>query len=207
MWQPPLPNNGKVKLIYRYSISDVKVEQFEIERYKTLVIRPTLSYQGIACRFLSLYIDNKRTNPTPMLFLDENVSVVVINYGVLDSLDLGFVIDEIISAGISLENYLPQLSFPIIDYKTIPRGIVYNGVIFEGTSFDQPVFAFPVDLDKNEFKTELDSVIFTLRLNRSNKIKIGEFNVCLFNVIKAEFGEGLQQLYSESFVELKPKGV
>ena len=54
MWQPPLPNIGKVKVIYRYLISGVKVEQFEIERYKTLVIRPILTYEGTRCRFISL---------------------------------------------------------------------------------------------------------------------------------------------------------
>lgn len=206
MWQPPLPNNGKVKVRYRYASSRVEVENFEIEHYKTLVIRPIRMYQGIQFRFLSLYIDNKVTNPTPMLFLDENVSEVVINYGVLDSLDFGSVIDEIISAGISLENYLPQLSFPIINYKTIPRGTIYEGVIFNGISSDLTVFAFPVDLDKNEFKMELNSVIFTLRLNRSKKIKENDLSFCLFDLIKAEFGEGLPHSYSELSVELKPKG-
>ena len=206
MWQPPLPNIGKVKVIYRYSISGVKVEQFEIERYKTLVIRPTLLYHGIQCRFYGLYIDGVSFNPTPMLFLDENISEVEINYIFLNSKQFGAVIDEITSVGISLENYLPQVASSTFKYNSIPRGTVYAGVIFEGTSFDQSVFAFPVDLDKNEFKMELDSVIFTLRLNRSNKIKTGEFNFCLFDVIKAEFGEGLQQSYSDSFVELKPKG-
>ena len=206
MWQPPLPNIGKVKVIYRYLISGVKVEQFEIERYKTLVIRPILTYEGTRCRFISLSINDVSSTPTPMLFLDENVSNVTITYFVFDSSDFGAVIDEITSVGISLKNYLPQLGAPMLDYKSIPRGTIYNGVILEGTSFDQSVFAFPVDLDKNEFKVELNSVIFTLRLNRSNKIKTGEFYVCLFDVIKAEFGEGLQQSYSESFVELKPKG-
>ena len=95
---------------------------------------------------------------------------------------------------------------PILGYKSIPRGTYYKGVIFEGMSSENPIFAYPVDLDKNEFKMELNSVLFTLRLNRSDKIKIGEFNVCLFDIIKGEFGEGLPQSYSESFVELRPKG-
>ena len=34
-----------------------------------------------------------------------------------------------------------------------------------------------------------------------------EISFCLFDVIKAQFGEGLPESYSESYVELKPKGV
>ena len=206
MWQPPLPNSGKVEVIYNYLIVNGKEVHFEIERYKTLVIRPILTYEGTRCRFIRLSINGVSSTPTPMLFLDENVSNVTITYVVLDSSEFGAVVDGIIPLGLSLENYLPQLGSAILGYKSIPRGTVYAGVIIEGTSFDQSVFAFPVDLDKNEFKVELNSVIFTLRLNRSNKIKFGEFNVCLFDVIKAEFGEGLPQSVSDSFVELKPKG-
>ena len=206
MWQPPLPNNGKVKVRYRYSLYDVNVEDFEIERYRTLVIRPITSYQGTRCRFRSLYIDDALANPTPMLFLDENVSKVVIEYVVLDYYEFGAVVDEITSVGLSLENYLPQVTLSVLTYNSIPRGTIYAGVIFEGTTFNQPVFAFPVDLDKNEFKMELNSVIYTLRLNRSKKIENNGVSFCLFDVIKGEFGEGLPESYSESFVELKPKG-
>lgn len=209
MWQPPLPNNGKVKVIYRYLIpgESIELEDFEIERYKTLVIRPIRVYQGTQWRFLGLFIDNVLTNPTPMLFLDENVSEVVINYALLDLAEFGVIVDMIKSTGIWLKNYLPQVGFVNPDCKTIPRGTFYNGIILEGTSFDIPVFVFPVDLDKNEFKVELNSVIYTFKLNRYNRIEnVEEFRFCLFNLIKAQFGEGLSPLHSESYVELKPKG-
>ena len=205
MWQPPLPNNGKVKV--RYAFYGEKPEDFEIERYKTLVIRPIRTYQGTQWRFLSLFIDNVLTNPTPMLFLDENVSEVVINYALFDFIDFGLIIDSIKSTGIWLKNYLPQVGFAPPNYKSIPRGTFYKGIILNGTSFDIPVFVFPVDLDKNEFKVELNSVIYTLRLNRSNRIENDKnFRFCLFDLIKAQFGEGLPSLHSESYVELKPKG-
>lgn len=206
VWEPPLHNIGKVKVIYRYNMSYGKEEHFEIERYKTLIIRPTIKYEGKECRFSDLFINDVRSTPTPMLFLDENVSTVDINYVVYDSLEFGAVIDENISGGISFENYLPQLGIGVFNYKSIPRGIFYAGVIFEGIQVEERVFAFPVDLDKKEFKVELNSVLFTLRLNRSKKIKIGNFRVCFFDTIKAEFGEGLLAPFSESFVELKPKG-
>ncbi len=203
MWQPPLPNIGKVEVIYSFNREQ---EHFEIERYKSITIRPICIYNGIQYRFKSLVINGAGSDPTPMLFLGKNVYKVIINYVVLDTTEFGFVVDEVISAGISFENYLPQLCVPITGYKTIPRCTVYTGAIFEGMQFDTYVIAFPVDLDKNEFKVELNSVIFTLRLNRSKKIKLEDFRICTFDVIKAEFGEGLQQSFSESFVELKPKG-
>lgn len=207
MWQPPLPNIGKVEVIYRYYIRGGKKEEhFEFERYKTLVIRPTITYEGTVFRFKDFLINEIPSTPTPMLFLDENVSTVLIAYVTLGSFEFGGVVEGNISGEISLENYLPQVGNVIFGEKTIPRGIVYEGVIFGGVSVNQLVFAFPLDLDKKDFKVELDSVIFTLRLNRSNKIEYGNFRLCLFDVIKAQFGEGLPFSYSESFVELKPKG-
>ena len=205
MWQPPLPNNGKVKV--RYAYYHDKPEDFEIERYKTLVISPIRDYQGTRWRFLGLFIDNVPTNPTPMLFLDENISEVVIHYTPLDFAEFGAIIDMIKSGGIWLKNYLPQVASVGFNYKSIPRGTIYKGFIVEGTSFDMRVFVFPVDLDKNEFKVELDSVIYTLRLNRYNTSERGKFRYCFFDLIKAQFGEGLPPLYSESYVELKRKGV
>lgn len=207
VWQPPLPNIGKVEVIYSYDTVDgTKKEHFEIERYKSLVIRPTITYKGTVYRFKRLLINDIRSAATPMLFLDENVSTVFITYVTLSDFDFGGVVEENISGKVSLENYLPQLGNVILGKKTIPRGIVYEGVIFEGASVNIFAFAFPVDLDKKDFKVEVDSVIFTLRLNRRNKIKYGDFRLCLFDVIKAQFGEGLPYLHSESFVELKPKG-
>lgn len=207
MWQPPLPNIGKVEVIYSYYIGGgEKEEHFEIERYKTLVIRPTITYEGTIFRFTGLFINDNSSTPSPMLFLDENVSKVVITYVIFSSFDFGGVVEGDISGGISLENYLPQLGNVILGQKTIPRGNVYEGVIFKGVSFNELFFAFPLDLDKKDFKVELDSVIFTLRLNRSKKIEYDNFRLCLFDVIKAQFGEGLPFSYSDSFVELKPKG-
>ena len=205
MWQPPLPNNGKVKV--RYAYHHDKPEDFEIERYKTLVIKPTHLYEGTQFRFYNLIINGVSSTPTPMLFLDENVSEVVIHYTLLDMGEFGVIIDMIKSTGIWLKNYLPQVGFVLPYYKSIPRGTFYKGVILEGTSFDIPVFVFPVDLDKNEFKVELNSVIYTLRLNRYSRIEDDEtFRFCLFDLIKAQFGEGLPPLHSESYIELKPKG-
>ena len=207
MWQPPLPNIGKVEVIYRYYIRGGKKEEhFEFERYKTLVIRPTITYEGTIFRFKDFLINEIPSTPTPMLFLDENVSMVLIDYVTLGSSEFGGVIEGDISGEISLENYLPQVGNVIFGVNSIPRTIAYRGVIFEGASFNYTVFAFPVDLDKKDFKIEVDSVIFTLRLNRSNKIEYGDFRLCLFDVIKAQFGEGLPFSYSDSFVELKPKG-
>ena len=205
VWQPPLPNNGKVKVIYAYYHNEP--EDFEIERYKTLVISPIRKYHGMQWRFSEFYIDNVPTKPTPMLFLDENVSEVVIFYTLLDLGEFGAVIDMIKSDGIWLKNYLPQVASVGFNYKSIPRGTIYKGFIVEGTSFDMRVFVFPVDLDKNEFKVELNFVIYTLRLNRSNLSERGKFRYCFFDLIKAQFGEGLSSLHSESYVELKPKGV
>lgn len=207
MWQPPLPNIGKVEVIYSYYIRGGEIEEhFEIERYKSLVIRPTITYEGTRFRFKGLLINDNSSTPSPMLFLDENVSKVVITYVTLASFDFGGVVEGDIAGDVSLENYLPQLGNVILGEKTIPRGIVYKGLIFGGVSVKQQAFAFPLDLDKKDFKVELDSVIFTLRLNRSKKIEYGSFRLCLFDVIKAQFGEGLPFSYSDSFVELKPKG-
>ena len=199
MWQPPLPNKGKVRVTIFTGITDTKF----FDTYDTLDISPIID----GTRFLSkLYINGNAVIPMPKLYLDEYITDVLLDYATLDSVDIfGFVIEG--NKDISLENYLPQLTANHSNFNSFPRAFIYKGIKLGMISIPQEVLAYPVDLDKEDLVIWKNGIKFTGRLNRDRKFDLGNFTAVRFDFIKAEFyGELLPAEKIDDYIELKPKG-
>ena len=200
MWQPPLPNKGKVKVTIFTGVTDIKF----FDTYDTLDISPVI----YGNRFLAtLYINGKAVTPMPKLYLDEYITDVLLDYEATDSMDIfGFVIESY--GDISFVNYLPQLAPANSNFNSFPRAFIYKGIKFGTISVHNEVLTYSVDLDKEDLVIWKNGIKFTGRLNRDNKFNIEGLTLVSFDFIKAEFyGKLLPVEKIDDYVELKPKGV
>lgn len=202
MWFPPLPNKGEVRIeVEHLPYTDVHF----CERYHTLNIEPIIEYDGKQHYLANMFINSDKVIPESKLYLGENIKVVILKYKIVDTVDMfGGVVESY--TYLSLANYLPQLT-NAKNAISFPRGSYYAGVKMDDIKLPVEVFAFPVDLDKEDFEIWRNGIKFTLRLNRANKVQFYEFTYSKFDMIKAEFyGELLPAEKIDDYVELKPKG-
>ena len=199
MWQPHLPNNGKVRVRI---IADITTEFF-LDYYSTLNIAPVIEKESNKLYLYDMTVNGNSTVPVPKLYLDEYINYIELNY---NNDETNFVSPVLVGIGdISVENYLPQIGSS--DVISFPRGRIYKGLKLGGYKIDQPVFAFPVDLDKEDFEIWKNGIKFTVRLNRDTKVTYDFISVVYFDIIKAEFyGELLSPERIDDYIELKPKG-
>lgn len=199
MWQPPLPNKGKVRVDIFTGYSHIKF----FDTYDTLDISAVIDDGWVLDK---LYINGKAVTPVPKLYLDEYITDVVLDYMTLDSLDIfGFVIEAY--GDISFVNYLPQLAQKKSNFNSFPRAFIYKGIKFGTISVPQKVLTYSVDLDKEDLVIWKNGIKFTGRLNRDSKMELEGFTLVSFDFIKAEFyGELLPAEQIDDYVELKPKG-
>lgn len=197
-----MPNKGKVRIeVEHLPYRDVYFR----ERYHTLNLEPIVEYDGKQHYLAHMFINSDQVIPESKLYLGENISVIILKYRPLYSTDIFGGVAETVG-NFSLVNYLPQLSEPK-DAITFPRGCYYKGVKLGRGHVGIKVFAFPVDLDKEDFEIWRNGIKFTLRLNRENKFKDDDLTFVKFDVIKAEFyGKLLPAEIIDDYVELKPKG-
>ena len=202
MWQSPLPNNGKVKVTMM--VNDTETVYF-IDHYHTLNIEPFVEYNGNKNYLVGMFVNEEPIISTPKLYLDDHINDVVLFYVEITRDQLGFVVESL--SDVSFTNYLPQFGALHYDYS-FPRGSIYKGIKFGQTILDKEAFAFPVDLDKEDFDIWVNGMKFTLHLNRDNKEVYEDEVQVYFDIIKAEFyGELLPTENIDDYIELKPKGV
>ena len=199
MWQPPLPNKGKVKVTIFTGVTDVKF----FDTYDTLDISAVIDNGWVLDK---LYINGKAVTPVPKLYLDEYITEVKLIYITLDEIEIfGFVIEGY--GDISFVNYLPQLAPVNSNLNSFPRAFIYKGIKFGTISVHQKVLTYSGDLDKEDLVIWKNGIKFTGRLNRDNKFNVDVFTLVSFDFIKAEFyGELLPAEQIDDYVELKPKG-
>ena len=201
MWQPPLPNNGKVRITI--TVGDTETVYF-LDHYRTLNINAFVEHNGEKFYLIYMLVNDKPIICTPKLYLDKYINEVYIVYypngldtsgGVLLSVD-----------GISLKDYFPFVGI-IYDDMSFPRGQSYKGLKIGEITELYPLFAFPVDLDKEDFEIWINGIKFTVRLNRDNIAMGGTYTWAYFDIIKAEFyGKLLPAEQIDDYIELKPKG-
>ena len=199
MWQPPLPNNGKVRVVINAGLSTIVF----LDHYVTLNIAPFIESDNVKFYLDNMSVNGTNTVPVPKLYLDEYINYIELNY----SNDVTNFVPPVLAGirDISVENYLPQIGTS--DIISFPRGRIYKGIKLGGFKIDSPVFAFPVDLDKEDFEIWKNGLKFTIRLNREFKLTEGFISAVYFDIIKAEFyGELLSPERIDDYVELKPKG-
>lgn len=201
VWFPPLPNKDKVEVIISLHGDYI----FYYDRYTTLDIAANIgdSYLNY------MYINGNKVVATPKLYLDDNINGVYIHY-ISGDLSKIFYWRVLISNGTtSFIDYLPQVGHIglEIDKYSFPRGYEYEGIRIGKDLIWQSVFAYPVDLFKEDFEIWRNGIKYTVRLNLDNTQKIGEFTWAYFTIVKAEFyGELLPSEWKGDFIELKPKG-
>lgn len=180
-------------------------DEYFCERYHTLNLEPIIEHGGVQYYLWQMDINSEGVIPESKLYLGEKIKIVWLIYRRLDVTTIfGDVAEN--NGNLSLVNYLPQLT-NAKDAITFPRGCYYKGVKLGILNFDIKVFAFPVDLDKEDFEIWRNGIKFTLRLNRENKAKVDNGTYVKFDVIKAEFyGKLLPAETIDEYVELKPKG-
>ena len=202
MWQPPLPNNGEVKVTI-----NVRGEEtvYFLEHYRTLNIEPFVEYNGNKVYLIAMFVNEEHIISTPKLYLDEHINEVVLFYFPSEKDGVGYVLESLYD--VSFTSYLPQVG-TVLATSSFPRASIYKGVKLGQQILDFDAFAFPVDLDKEDFEIGFNGLKFTLHLNRDNK-KVFEDEVQVyFDIIKVEFyGELLPAEQIDDYIELKPKGV
>ena len=200
MWQPPLPNNGKVKVTMNINGNDTV---YFLDHYHTLNIEPFVEDNGNKNYLVGMFVNEEFVISTPKLYLDEHINEVLLYYELLSTLP--GVIESI--DGVSFTNYLPQFSIGL-EYVSFPRASEYKGIKFGQRTLEADIYAFPVDLDKEDFEIWFYGIKLTLRLNRDKKVDNNGEVESLFDIIKAEFyGELLPAEEIDDYIELKPKGV
>lgn len=197
-----MPNKGKVRIeVEHLPYRDVYFR----ERYRTLNLEPIIEYAGEQYYLAHMFINSEQVIPESKLYLGENIKDVLLKYKRADTVGMfGGVVESY--ASLSLVNYLPQLTNAkgVISF---PRGSYYAGAKLDDIKVPMELFAFPVDLDKEDFEIWNNGIKFTLRLNRDNKGQFESFTYAKFDMIKAEFyGKLLPAELIDDYVELKPKG-
>ena len=90
---------------------------------------------------------------------------------------------------------------------SFPRGYYYKGFEINSIKVPEEIYAFPVDLDTEDFEVWRNGIKFTIRLNRENKVEEGRVIYSNFDFVKAEFyGELLSTEKIDDYITLKPKG-
>lgn len=175
-----------------------------LDHYHTLNIEPFVEYNGNKSYLYGMLVNEEFIISTPKLYLDEHINEVFLYYVEIRNGGMGGVIESI--DGVSFTNYLPQLGIGP-RCASFPRASNYKGIKFGQETLEGDIYAFPVDLDKEDFEIWINGIKFTLHLNRDNKVdNYGEV-VSLFEIIKAEFyGVLLPAEQIDDYIELKPKG-
>lgn len=213
MWFPPLPNKGKVKITYDLfsgKIPEIKPTVIFCERYKILDIPIANEDYGVPVYLGTMKINGKDVTPVSKLYLDESINEVYLDYSIYDGFDsLGRVLRE--HNNKRYENYLPLIGDFLGD-SSFPRGSFYKGYIYKDSLIDSPIFAFPDNLNEEDFEIWRNSIKFTVHLNTSKiytkDTPTGTDEYYGFDIIKAEFyGELLSPEKIDGYVELKRKGV
>ena len=200
MWFPPLPNNDKVKVTI---LSDSSATYY-FDHYRTLNIEPFIEYNGNKRYLVGMFVNEEFVISAPKLYLDEHINDVVLFYRNLEKDELGYVLESLYD--FSFTGYLPQVGQLFVS-GSFPRASIYKGVKLGQKTLDSEVFAFPVDLDKEDFEAEINGLKLTLHLNRDNKEVFEDEVQTYFDIIKAEFyGELLPAEHIDDYIELKPKG-
>ena len=201
MWQPPLPNNDKVKVTI---IVQGEPTVYFLYHYHTLNIAPFVERDDNKYYLTYMYVNDEDIICAPKLYLDKYINKVELVYDKFRTDKIGYVIESL--KDVSFTNYLPQIGGVFSDYS-FPRASFYNGIKFGQETSNRYGYAFPVDLDKEDFEVWRNGIKFTLHLNRDNKVdKYGKV-VSYFDIIKAEFyGKLLKLKMIDDYVELKPKG-
>ena len=202
MWQPPLPNNGKVRVTIM--VGDTETAYY-LDHYHTLNIEPFIEYNGNKNYLVGMLVNDEETLCTPKLYLNKDINTVELYYYEFAPEEIGFVLESL--DDVSLTNYLPQIGALFFEFS-FPRGSVYQAAkIGQDIVYASP-FAFPVDLDKEDFDVWFSGMKFTLHLNRDKKVDVDGAIYIFLEIIKAEFyGELLPTEHIDDYVELKPKGV
>ena len=202
MWQPPLPTNGKVRVVISTDVST----EFFLDHYSTLNISPLIELENIKCYLYSMKVNGNNTVLMPKLYLDEYITDVQLDYSQIDEGEIfGFVAESY--GDISFVNYLPQLAPANRNFNSFPRSFIYKGIKLGTISVPKEVLTYSVDLDKEDLEVWRNGIKFTGRLNRDNKINFDGFTIVFFDFIKAEFyGELLPPKIIDDYIELKPKG-
>ena len=202
MWQPHLPNNGKV----RVRISADITTEFFLDHYSTLNIAPVIEKESNKLYLYNMTVNGNGTVPVPKLYLDEYITDVKLNYNQIDEFEIfGSVVESY--GDMSFVNYLPQLTTTNFNFNSFPRAFIYKGIKLGTISVPQEVLTYPVDLDKEDLEVWINGIKFTGRLNRDKKFSLDGFTFAYFDFIKAEFyGELLPVKQIDDYVELKPKG-
>lgn len=213
MWFPSLPNKGKVKVTYDILggiIEEIEETVIFCERYKILDISPFNEVYNMIFYLGAMKINGKDVTPVSKLYLDESINEVYLDYSIYDGFaSLGRVLREHNKK--RYENYLPQIGDFLGD-SSFPRGSFYKGYIYKDSLIDSPIFAFPDNLDEEDFEIWRNGIKFTLHLNTSKiytkDTPTGTDQYYGFDIIKAEFyGELLSPEKIDGYVELKKKGV
>ena len=175
-----------------------------LDHYRTLNIEPFVEYNGNKNYLVGMFVNEEFTISTPKLYLDELINDVVLFYNALEKDSLGYVLESLYD--VSFTSYLPQVGMLLV-YGSFPRGSYYKGIKLGQKILDSEVFAFPVDLDKEDFELEINGLKLTLHLNRDNKEVFEDEVQIYFDIIKAEFyGKLLSPEQIDDYIELKPKG-
>lgn len=210
VWYPPLPNKGKVKITYDILggiIEEIEETVIFCDRYKTLDILPFNEIDGVTFYLGAMKINGKDVTPVSKLYLDEFINEVYLDYSIYDGIEsLGRVLDTY-----RFRNYIPQIGDFLGD-SSFPRGSFYKGYIFKNSVTDSHIFAFPVNLEEEDFEIYRNGIKFTAHINTSRKYPIdtptGTNYYYGFDIIKAEFyGELLPPEEIDDYVELKSEGV
>ena len=173
-----------------------------LDHYHMLNIEPFVEYNGNKNYLVVMFVNEEPVISTPKLYLDEHINEVLLDYEMIS--ELPGVIESI--DGVSFTNYLPQFGIGL-EYISFPRASEHKGIKFGQETLEGDIYAFPVDLDKEDFEIWLYGIKLTLHLNRDNKVYNYDNVVSLFDIIKAEFyGELLPPEHIDDYVELKLKG-
>lgn len=201
MWQPSLPNKGKVKVTI---CVDENESVYFFDHYTTLNIELFVECEGEKAYLNYFHINDKIATPNSKLYLDEYINEVYMEYETNTANVVGGVVVRY--KGISVEDYFPQTGFTPDDI-TFPRGCIYHGVKIGAFIYPGDMLVFPVDLDKEDFEIWNCGIKFTVRLNREKIYKGYNYDYNRFDILKAEFyGELLPAEKIDHYIELKPKG-
>ena len=205
-----MPNKGKVKITYDILggiIEEIEETVIFCDRYKTLDILLFNEIDGVTFYLGAMKINGKDVTPVSKLYLDEFINEVYLDYSIYDGIEsLGRVLDTY-----RFRNYIPQIGDFLGD-SSFPRGSFYKGYIFKNSVTDSHIFAFPVNLEEEDFEIYRNGIKFTAHINTSRKYPIdtptGTNYYYGFDIIKAEFyGELLPPEEIDDYVELKSEGV
>ena len=202
VWQPPLPNNDKVKVTINVQGEETV---YFLDYYQTLNIEPFVEYKGNKYYLVYMGVNGEQIIGTPKLYLDKYINEIFIVYIPNGGDITGLVLLSV--DGISLKDYFPIVG-NISCGVSFPRGQLYKGLKIGEVTVSQTHFAFPVDLYKEDFEIWTNGIKYTVRLNLDDIITQYRYTWAKFDIIKAEFyGELLPAEKIDDYIELKPKGV